>query len=155
MPAKKYPVELTANERTILEQMLRRGRHATRRLTRARILLKAAHGLCDDAIAEAVETSILTVLRTRQRFAEGPLQALEDKRRPEKHRVLDARGEARLRAEACSPPPDGREHWTLQLLADRVVALELAASCSKDTVWRVLKKTHVNRAGVLRIASKK
>jgi len=110
MPAKKYPVELTANERTILEQMLRRGRYATRQLTRARILLKAAKGLCDDAIAEAVEASIPTVLRTRKRFAEGRLQALEEKPRPGKQRVLDARGEARLMAEACSPPPDGCEH---------------------------------------------
>jgi len=110
MPAKKYPVELTANERTILEQMLRRGRYATRQLTRARILLKAANGLRDDAIAEAVEASLPTVLRTRKRFAECRLQALEEKPRPGKQRVLDARGEARLMAEACSPPPDGCEH---------------------------------------------
>ena len=66
MPAKKYHVELTAKERTILEQMLRRGRHSTRRLTRARILLKAAHGLHDDEIAEAVEASIPTVERTQE-----------------------------------------------------------------------------------------
>jgi len=145
MLAKKYPVELTAHERTILTQMLRRGRHDTRRLTRARILLKAANGLRDHEIAAAVEASIPTVLRTRKRFAEGRLQALEEKPRSGTQRVLDARGEARLLAEACSPPPDGREHWTLQLLADRVVALQLAASCSKDTVWRVLKKRHSTR----------
>jgi len=67
------------------------------------------------------------------------------KPRPGKQRVLDERGEARLIAEACTPAPEGRERWTLQLLADRVVALQLAASCSKDTVWRVLKKTNLNR----------
>jgi transposase len=145
MPAKKYHVELTAKERTILEQMLRCGRHSTRRLTRARILLKAADGLRDDEIAEAVEASLATVERTRKRFAEGRLHALEEKPRPGKKPVLDARGEARLIAEACSPAPAGREHWTLPVLAERVVALQLAESCSKDTVWRVLKKTNSNR----------
>jgi transposase len=82
MPAKKYHVALTAKERTILEQMLRRGRHSTRRLTRARILLKAANGLRDDEIAEAVEASIPTVERTRKRLAEDRLHALEEKPRP-------------------------------------------------------------------------
>jgi transposase len=145
MPAKKYHVTLTAEERRSLEQMLRRGKHSTRRLTRARILLKAADGLRDDEIAEAVETSLPTVERTRRRFTAGRLQALEEKPRPGKKPVLAERGEARLIAEACSQAPDGRERWTLQLLADRVVKLQLAASCSKDTVWRVLKKTNLNR----------
>ena len=145
MPAKKYHVALTTKERTTLEQMLRRGRHSTRRLTRARILLKAADGLRDEEIADAVEVSLPTVERTRKRFAEGRLHALEEKPRPGQKPVLDARGEARLIAAACSPAPDGREHWTLQLLAERVVALQLAESCSKDTVGRVLKKTNLNR----------
>jgi len=145
MPAKRYHVSLTAAERATLEQMLRRGKHSARRLTRARILLKAADGLQDDDIADAVETSLPTVERTRKRFVEGRLQALEEKPRPGKQRVLDERGEARLIAEACTPAPEGRERWTLQLLADRGVALQLAASCSKDTVWRVLKKTNLNR----------
>jgi len=142
MPAKKYHVTLTAEERMTLEQMLRRGKHSTRRLTRARILLKAADGLRDDEIAAAIETSLPTVERTRKRFTVGRLQALEEKLRPGKKPVLDERGEARLIAEACTPAPEGRERWTLQLLADRVVELQLAASCSKDTVWRVLKKTN-------------
>jgi transposase len=134
-------VGLTAEERTTLEQMLRRGKHSARRLTRARILLKAADGLRDDEIAEAVETSMPTVERTRKRFAAHRLHALDERPRPGKKPVLDERGEARLIAEACSQAPDGRKRWTLQLLADRVVALQLAATCSKDTVWRVLKKT--------------
>ena len=130
MPAKKHHVELTVEERLKLEQMLRRGKHSARRLTRARILLKAADGLRDDEIVEAVETSLPTVERTRKRFAEVRLGA------------LDERGEARLIAEACSAAPTGREHWTLQLMADRVVELKLADSCSADTVGRVLKKTN-------------
>src|SRR5258708_3774695 len=138
MPAKKYHVELTATERTIPEQMLRRGRHSTCRLTRARLLLQAANGLRDDEMAEAVEASIPTVERTRKRFAEGRLHAGEEKPRPGKQPVLEARGAACRIAEACSPAPDGREHGTLQLLANRVGAFQLAASCSKDTGWRVL-----------------
>ena len=145
MPAKKYHVELSVEERTKLEQMLRRGKHSARRLTRARILLKAADGLRDDEIAEAVETSLPTVERTRKRFTEVNLGALDERPRPGKKPRLDERGEARLIAEACSTAPEGREHWTLQLLADRVVELKLADSCSADTVWRVLKKTNSSR----------
>lgn len=145
MPAKKHHVELSVDERLKLEQMLRRGKHSARRLTRARILLKAADGLRDDEIAEAVETSLPTVERTRKRFAEDRLGALDERPRPGKKPVLDERGEARLIAEACSAAPGGREHWTLQLLADRAVELKLADSCSADTVGRVLKKTSFSR----------
>lgn len=145
MPAKKYRVALTDDERATLEQMLRRGKHSARRLTRARILLKASDGLRDDEIADAVETSLPTVERTRKRFAEVRLEALDERPRPGHKPVLDERGEARLIAEACSAAPDGRERWTLQLLAERVVELQLADSCSKDTVGRVLKKTNCSR----------
>lgn len=145
MSAKKYHVELSIEERIKLEQMLRRGKHSARRLTRARILLKASDRLRDDEIAEAVETSLPTVERTRKRFTEVRLGALDERPRPGKQPVLDERGEARLIAEACSVAPGGREHWTLQLLADRVVELKLADSCSADTVGRVLKKTNSSR----------
>jgi putative transposase len=155
MPAKKYHVELTTEERATLEQMLRRGKHSARRLTRARILLKAGDGLRDDEVAEAVETSLPTIERTRKRFAEVRLGALDERPRPGKKPVLDERGEARLIAEACSQAPDGREHWTLQLLADRVVELQLADSCSADTVWRVLKKTNSSRGSSSSGASRK
>jgi putative transposase len=145
MSAKKYHVELAVEERVKLEQMLRRGEHSARRLTRVRILLKAADGLRDDEIVEAVETSLPTVERTRKRFAEVRLGALDERPRPGKKPVPDQRGEARLIAEACSAAPGGRGHWTLRLLANRVVELKLADACSADTVWRVLKKTRSSR----------
>jgi transposase len=145
MPAKKYPVILTDHERHGLEQLLRRGKHATRPLTRVRILLKAAAGLSDEDIAAAVETSRPTVERTRKRFATARLAALTERPRPGKKPVLDDKGAARLLAEACSHAPGGRQRWTLQLLADRVVALGLAEACSADTVRRVLKKTCSSR----------
>ena len=145
MPANKYHVALTAEERTTLEQMLHRGKHSPRRLTRARILLKAADGLRGGEIAEAVETSMPTVERTRKRFAAHRLHALDERPRPGQKRVLTPAGEARLIAEACSQAPTGRQRWTLQLLADRVVELGLAEACSADTVRRVLKKTRSSR----------
>ena len=96
MPAKKDHVTLTAAERMTLEQMLRRGKHATRRLTRARMLLQAAEGLQDDESAAAIETSLPTGERTRTRFADSRLQALEEQPRPGKPPVLYERGGARL-----------------------------------------------------------
>jgi transposase len=142
MPAKKYHIDLTDQERSMLEQMLRRGKHSARKLTRARILLKADFGLRDEDIAQELDTCIPTVERTRKRFAEVRLGSLDERPRPGRKPLLDEKGEARLIAEACSQAPEGRKHWTLQLLADRVVELKLAESCSDDTVQRALKKTN-------------
>jgi len=144
MPAKKYHVDLSPQERRELEQMLRRGRHSVRQLTRARILLKADEGLQDEEIAAEVETSVPTIERTRRRFAQERVGALRERPRPGKPPVLLEKAEARLIAEACSPAPGGRECWTMQLLADRVVELGLAPACSADTVERILKKTNLS-----------
>jgi putative transposase len=95
----------------------------------------------DEDIAEAVEASVATIERVRKRFGAVRLGTLTARRRRGQRPVLEAQGEARLIAEACSTAPRGRECWTLQLLADRVVELHLAEACSKDTVRRVLKKT--------------
>lgn len=142
MSAKKYHVDLKEEERATLEQMLRRGKHSARKLTRARILLKADFGLRDEDIAQEIDTCIPTVERLRKRFAELRLGSLDERPRPGRKRLLDEKGEARLIAEACSQAPEGRKHWTLQLLADRVVELKLSQCCSDDTVQRVLKKTN-------------
>src|SRR5262245_59854298 len=107
MPAKQYQVELTTEESASLEQMLRRGNHSTRKLTRARILLKAASGLSDEEIAQEVETCGATIERTRQRVAAGRLKARQEAPRPGRKRCLDDRGAARLMAAACSPAPEG------------------------------------------------
>ena len=141
MPAKKYHVELTDQERATLEQMLRRGKHSARRLTRAHILLKVDLGLRDEDIAQELDTSVPTVERTRRRFSEVRLASLNERPRPGRKPLLEQKGEARLIAEACSTAPEGRQRWTLQLLADRVVELKLVDSCSADTVQRILKKT--------------
>ena len=145
MPKKKYLVTLTDDERTELEQLLRGGKVATRKATRARILLKASDGWADQRIAEALDIGRATVERTRQRFVEENLAAPDERPRPGNKPKLDARAEARLIAEACSAAPDGRKRWTLQLLADRVVQLQLADSYSYEAVRRVLKKTNSSR----------
>jgi transposase len=145
MPKKKYLVTLTDEERTQLEQLLRGGITATRKVTRARILLKAADGWRDEQIAQALNIGRATVERTRQRFVEENLAALDERPRPGNRPKLDAKAEARLIAEACSAAPAGRERWTLQLLAERVVQLQLAESYSYEAVRRVLKKTNSSR----------
>jgi len=145
MPEKKYLVTLDDDERQQLELLLHSGTHATRKVTRARILLKAAEGWEDRAIAEALSVGRATVERLRQRFVEEGLGALAEHPRPGTVPKLDAKAEARLIAEACSAAPAGRQRWTLQLLADRVVTLGLAQSYSDESVRRVLKKTTASR----------
>jgi transposase len=140
MPKKKYLVTLTDDEHKQLEHLLHSGTHATRTVTRARILLKAAEGAPDRAIAAALSVGRATIERTRQRFVEEGLAALEERPRPGTQPKLDTQAAARLIAEACSAAPEGRQRWTLQLLADRVVALGLATSYSYESVRRVLKK---------------
>ena len=145
MPKKKYLVTLSAEERSQLEQLLRGGKAATRKVTRARILLKASDGWQDQRIAEALSIGRATVERTRQRFVEENLAALDERPRPGNPPKLDAKAEARLIAEACSAAPDGQQRWTLSLLAERVVQLKLADSYSYEAVRRVLKKTNSSR----------
>ena len=147
--AKKYLVTLTPEERHWLSALLSAGKRSALALTRARILLKAdqADGgpAWDDArIAQALDCGPRTVERVRQRFVErGPEQALGRKPqdRPSRERKFDGAAEARLIALACSAPPAGRARWTLKLLADRLVELEVFESVSDETVRRVLKKT--------------
>lgn len=138
---KKYRVDLTAAERTTLLQFTRSGKTAARKLTRARILLKADEGLSDEEIAEEVGTSVPTVERTRRRFVEEKLGALTERPRPGQRPKLGPKGEAHLIAAACSKAPGERKRWTLRLLADKAVELGLCEKLSYETVRGLLKKT--------------
>jgi transposase len=143
MPRKIYIVDLTEEERACLLALIKSGQHSARKLTRARILLLADEGKTDQEIAEALHTSTPTVQRTRQRFVEGNLEgALNERPRlgGRKSKKLDERGEAILETLARSEPPAGRKSWTLQLLADKLVALKVVDSISYETVRRELKK---------------
>src|SRR5262249_53054843 len=128
-PMKKYTVTLTADERLQLHDLIAAGKAAAQKLTHARILLKAdaaagGPAWTDEQIAEAMEVSVATVERLRQRFVEQGLEAALGRKkqdRPSRSRKLDGRAEARLIAVACTAPPEGRKAWTLRLLADRLV----------------------------------
>ena len=131
-----------------MHDLIAAGKAAAKRLAHARILLKAdaAEGgpaWPDGRIAEALEVGDATIERVRQRFVEQGLEAaLVRKRqaRPSRERALDGRAEARLIALACSAPPDGRKAWTMRLLADKLVELEVVPSISDEAVRRALKK---------------
>ena len=147
---KKYPVILTQTERDKLKSLIAAGTAPARKLTHARILLKADQssegpGWVDDSVAEAVEVSQPTVSRVRKQYFEEGLQAAINRRPPnrEYHRKLDGHQEARLVALACSEPPEGQARWSLRLLAEKIVELEIVEEdISYQTVRRTLKKTN-------------
>jgi transposase len=142
---KKYVVDLTDEERAALHALVRRGKAQARKVTRARILPHASRGASDSEIVTALGVGVATVERTRRRFVEEGMEAINERPRPGARRRLSPRAEARLVAEACSAAPAGRERWTVRLLAGRVVELGLAESCSHETVRRVLKKSGSSR----------
>ena len=147
-----YRVELTEAQRAELRGLVGGGVAPARMLTRARILLKADHGeggpgWSDAAIAGALDVNPSTVLRVRRQFAAEGLGATLDRKRPDRvyERALDGRGEVRLVALACAAPPEGPARWSLRLLADEVVRLEVVEAISHETVRQPLKKTTSSR----------
>jgi transposase len=145
---KKYRVTLTAEERQELEALVSQGKAAARKITHARILLKAdaAEGgpaWPDEQIRDALDVGLLTIYRTRLHFVEQGLAAALGPR-PSARRYqgkLDGDQEAHLIALACSKPPPGRARWTLRLLAERFVALGHIENITHETVRQTLKKT--------------
>lgn len=151
MPAKRYKVTLTAEEREQLNASVSKGKGIARRLTRARILLMAdetqAGGAFTDAmIARALGVHVRTVERTREKCVEVGIEAALDHTRPKRRRerVLDGAAEARLVQLVCTEPPHGRARWSLQLLADTLVELAVVESVSRETVRTTLKKTNLS-----------
>lgn len=139
--AAKYIIDLSPEERDAALVVINSGKEGVRRRTRARILIAAAAGLACEQIAASMSTSTSTVYRVRKRFVEGGLvHALSEKSRQGGLRKLSAKDEATLVAIACSKAPTGRSKWTLQLLADRLVALTDHDSVSTETVRRRLKE---------------
>ena len=152
MSIKSYCVKLRKPERQRLEALIRKGKSSAAQLLKARILLKAdsgRHGEAwpDSRIVEALDTGASMVYRVRRGFVEKGLEAvLVRKKRltPPVQPVFDGEKEARLIALACSAPPAGRARWTLRLLADRLVELEVVDAVNFNTVGRALKKTSLN-----------
>ena len=145
MPAKRYKVDLSQVERVELERITHKGEVSARKMKRAQILLKASEGWTDERIAEALDTARTTVERTRQRFVERGLEgALNEDARPGQKRRLDGRAEAHLLALVCSEQPDGQARWSMRLLAEKLVELEVVDNVSHETVRQTLKKMNSN-----------
>ena len=149
---KKYVVKLSAEEREQLEALIHAGKSSAQTATRARILLKAdvseaGEGWSDSAISAALDTSINNVAHTRQQLVEEGFEAtLKRKYNPNsaRPRIFDGAAEAKLIALACSPAPEGFA-WTLRLLEEKVVELNIVEKASDNTIGRTLKKTSLNR----------
>jgi transposase len=147
--AKKYRVTLALEEREVLGRMIARGKAAARKLAHARVLLQAdeAEGgpaRADEDIAAALNASVRTIGRVRQRFVEQGLEAtlLPKPTKRIYARKLDGEQEAHLIALACSAPPEGKGRWTLRLLAEQMVELQHVDALSHETVRQALKKTN-------------
>ena len=151
MPAKKYIVELTTEERSYLEDLSKNPKVSAQRRRHADILLAVDRGpkgpaMKDADVAKAFRCWPRTAERMRRRFVEDGLESCLQHGNLGARRVktFDGAAEAHLIALGCSQPPEGRNRWTLQLLSDRVVELEIVESCSPSTVYHTLKKTNLS-----------
>ena len=144
--AKRYRVTLTDDERERLEGLTRKGTASVRMVRRAQTLLLAAEGRTDEEIVEALRIGVSTVERTRRRFVEeGPDAALRERPRPGARPKLGPKARAYVVALACTRPPEGRHRWTMQLLADRVVEVQLVPDITDEAIRLLLKKTSSSR----------
>ena len=151
MPAKKYKITLSTEEREKLSALVSKGKGNARRIRRAHILLLADEsqpdgGWKDAAIAKALKAHSRTVERTREKCVMEGLEAALNHTRPSKRRskILDGAAEARLVQIACSEVPDGHDRWTLQMLADELIELKVVETISRETVRTTLKKMKPN-----------
>ena len=139
---KRYVVDLTEAERGELRALVSKGAASARKIRRARTLLLAADGRIDVEIAAALQIGVATIERTRRRFVEdGLAAALTERERPGAAPKLTPKQRAFTVALACTKPPEGRDRWTMQLLADRLVELEVIPDISDESIRRLLKKT--------------
>jgi transposase len=150
----KYVVELNDAEKSELRRMTTIGKASARKIKRANLLLLSDSGHSDKAISAMLHTSISTIERTRKRYGEGGVDAaLNEQPRPGRRLTLDGKQEAHLIALACSPPPAGRQSWTMQLLAERLVTLQVVEGISDETVRLRLKKANSSRGNASNGAS--
>ena len=146
MVQERYGVRLSTEEKGRLRQMIRSGRSSAQAITRARILLKTDEGWSASQVAAALDISERTVFRAKRRYAEEGLdEVLQRRNQVNRYRKLDDRAEAHLIALACSPAPEGHDHWTLRALAGKAVELGLVESISHETVRLRMKKTRSSR----------
>lgn len=151
MPAKRYRIRLTHEERETLTALVNKGRGNARRMTRSRILLLADEdrddgGWKDHDIASALGVSPRTVERTREKCVMQGIESALNHTRPKKTKapILDGEAEARLVQLACSSPPDGYERWSVRLLTAKFIELDIVERVSRETIRTTLKKMNLN-----------
>lgn len=148
MSQKQFHVQLSEQERVRLQKIIRSGKHKARKITRCRILLLAdgPNGKTDEEISDALNVCLATIFNIRRRYSqEGLERAIDEGARSGQPPKFKGRAAAKITAIACSTPPDGQAHWSLRLLADRVVELKIVESISHQSVSNILKKTSLNR----------
>lgn len=139
---KRYVVKLEESEREQLLEIVKKGKHSSRKVRRAQALLLADEGQSDEQIAQTLKLSLSTVGRVRKQFVEEGLKAaLSEAPRCGRPVKLDGKGEAFIIATACSAPPDGAARWTLRLLADKVIEMGVVEHIGTETIRQTLKKT--------------
>jgi transposase len=137
------PIALSETDRASLQTFVHTGKANARTFTRARILLKASEGWSDEKLCEVFNISRNTSIRVRQAYLEGGLEAvLHDKRQAKRRQALTGGQAAHLIATACTPVPDGHDHWTVRLLAGKAIELGFVESISPETIRQLLKKTN-------------
>ena len=147
---KKYIVRLTAKERKELANLVKKGKTQAYRIKHANILLAVDAGgpnWPDHQVAKAYKCHQNTVVNVRQRFVEQDFEAALERKKQQvssRKRIIDGEKEAKLISIACSKPPQGSAKWTMEMLADKLVALKVVDSVSGQTVWRMLKKTNLS-----------
>jgi transposase len=149
-------IELSEDERRQVERFIRRGKANARNITRAHILLKSAEGWTIERIAATYSVSEATVSNVRQRYRAGGVErVLEDKIQQNRRQALRGEEEAVMVAIACSPVPDGHDHWTLRMLRDKLIELGMVDHLSAATVQDRLKKMTLNRGSASTGVSRK
>jgi len=149
MRKRKYPVQLSDEQWNHLSSLLRKGKHSSRKLNRARVLLLCNQRKEDREVSRIVGVSLQTVYNIRKRFVQEGLDvALNEKPRPGAPKKLDIKGEAYAIATACSDPPTGRNCWTMQMIADKLVELKYVESITAETVRFRLKKGISSRGSI-------
>jgi len=144
--AKRYRVALTDTERERLESLTRKGTASVRMVRRAQALLLAAEERTDEEIVKALRIGVATVERIRRRFVEEGLEAsLRERPRPGARPKLGPKERAYVVALACTKPPEGRHRWTMQMLADRLVELEMVPDITDESIRLLLKRTSSSR----------
>lgn len=149
----KYIVRLSEQERKHLTSLVRKGKVIAYKRMHAQVLLSCDEGeqgpaMSNQEVTDALGLSKGTPRNIRKRFVEEGFEAAlgrKKQKNPSRPRKLDGKAEARLIALACSPPPEGRARWTLRMLADKLVTLDIVETISTNTVLRTLKKTSSNR----------